>query len=56
MDIESTVRHSTWYRTPFGRRVANTQPPFFSISRSAHAQNPDALRRQALADLAGLAP
>jgi hypothetical protein len=54
MDIESTVRHSTWYRTPFGRRVANTQPPFFSIARSSDRHDGDALRRQALADLAGL--
>jgi hypothetical protein len=55
MDIESTVRHSTWYRTPLGRRVMKAEAPYFSISRSSHGQDGDALRRQALADLAGLA-
>jgi hypothetical protein len=54
MDIETTVRRSTWYRIPLGRRVMSAQPPYFSISRSSDGQDGDALRRRALADLAGL--
>lgn len=54
MDIESTVRRSAWYRTPLGRRAMSAEPPYFSISRSSDGRHGDALRRQALADLAGL--
>lgn len=56
MDIESTIRRSTWCRTPFGRRMMSPEAPYFSISPSSDGQDRDALRRQAIADIAGLAP
>ena len=31
MDVESTVRHSTWNRAPFGRRVMNAEFSFFTL-------------------------
>jgi hypothetical protein len=51
MDVQSTVRHSTWRAKPFGRRVLRTEPPYFSISPSAE-ENHDAVRREVLTRLA----
>lgn len=47
-----TSRGSTWDRTPFGRRVLSAEPPYFVISGPSDPEDGDALRRQALADLA----
>jgi len=52
MDIGETVRRSTWYRGPVGRRVMSDDPPFFSISPPVGDR--DAQRRGALATMAGL--
>jgi hypothetical protein len=53
MEVESVVRRSTWRRTPFERRLMSDKPPYFSMSHAADDDG-DALRRQALAQLAGL--
>ncbi len=53
MDVESTIRRSTWRRTPFGHRVIMDNPPYISMSDGVD-ENRDALRRQAFAQLAGL--
>jgi hypothetical protein len=45
----------TWHHKPFGRRVASTEYPYFSISHSAGLEDRDATRRRELADRAGLA-
>jgi rRNA maturation protein Nop10 len=52
MDVESTVRRSTWRLKPFGRRALSHKPPYFSISDPAD-ENRDTLRRQQLARMAG---
>ena len=49
-----TFRGSTWEGTPLGRRVLMPEPPYFVISGPSHPEDGDALRRRALADLAGL--
>lgn len=43
-----------WYRTGFGRRVLQSQPPYFVISPLACGEDRDVVRRQALTSLAGL--
>jgi hypothetical protein len=43
-----------WYRKPFGRRLANRQHPYFSISPDADTVDADGSRRRALAARAGL--
>jgi hypothetical protein len=44
----------TWYRKPFGRRVASAQHPFFTISQPVDPDDRDGRRRNELANLAGL--
>lgn len=44
----------TWRHKPFGRRVASPEYPYFTISHPSNPEDADALRRQDLADLAGL--
>ena len=44
----------TWHHKPFGRRVVSPEPPYSSISQPADPEDGDALRRQDLADIAGL--
>jgi hypothetical protein len=54
MDEDTTSQLSVWHRTDFGRRVLKAQPPYFVISPLSHGEDRDAVRRQAVADLAGL--
>jgi hypothetical protein len=54
MDIQDTVRRSTWQRRSIGRRLMSDDAPFFTISDPDVVGNRDALRRRALATLAGL--
>jgi hypothetical protein len=51
---QNTTSRLTWYRKPFGRRVASTEHPYFSISQPSSSENDDGLRRRNLADLAGI--
>ena len=51
MNVQSTVRDSTWRAKPFGRRLLSTKPPYFSISQPTD-ENHDAVRREALTRLA----
>jgi hypothetical protein len=54
MDEDTTSQLRIWHRTGSGRRVLSPEPPYFVISPSAHHQDRDAVRRQALAELAGV--
>jgi hypothetical protein len=49
-----TTSQLTWYRKPFGRRLASREYPFFTISQPADADGRDGRRRDELANLAGL--
>ena len=51
---ENPTSSLTWYHKPFGTRVASLEHPYFFISRTADAEDPDGRRRRDLADLAGL--
>jgi hypothetical protein len=53
MSIGETVRHSTWYGGPVGRRVMSDTAPFFSISEPDDGDR-DAQRRRSLTTTAGL--
>ncbi len=55
MDISDTVRRSTWYRRPLGRRVMQDNPPYFTISEPDGLSDSDARRRRSLARAAYLA-
>lgn len=54
MDKDTTSRPGIWHRTGFGCRVLSAQSPNFVISPPSHREHRDAVRRQALADLAHL--
>jgi hypothetical protein len=54
MDEDTTSQLSIWHRSGFGRRVLTARPPYFVISPLAYGEDRDAVRRQALAGLAGL--
>jgi hypothetical protein len=54
MMAEHATSHLTWYRKPFGRRVARADHPYFAISPAAVAGDSDARRRRDLAATAGL--
>jgi hypothetical protein len=54
MDKNTTSQPGIWHRTGFGCRVVRAQPPYFVISPPSHREHRDAVRRQALADLAHL--
>jgi hypothetical protein len=44
----------TWYHKPFGRRVATSGHPYFSISHDPDPESGDTRRRRHLAGQAGL--
>ncbi len=52
MDKDTTSQLRIWHRTGFGQRVLSPEPPYSVIS-PPHREDRDAVRRQALADLAG---
>lgn len=54
MDEDTTFQLRIWHRSGFGRRVLKSQSPYFVISPLSWGEDRDAVRRQALADLAGL--
>ncbi len=54
MDEDTTTQLRIWHRTGFGRRVLSSEPPYFVISTPPDREHRDAVRRQALADLAGV--
>ena len=54
MDKDTTSQPGIWHRSGVGCRVPTAQPPYFVISPPAHRVHRDAVRRQALADLAHL--
>ncbi len=55
MGITETVRQSSWYRRPTGRRALTDEPPYFAIAQSDDddAAHRDIHRRRMLARMAG---